>query len=115
MGRLGVSGLVLIAALAVPASAQAIIGLGYCTERATHSIKVERGDTLIGLAKRYFGDWKQFKNIAEHNGVENPNLIRVGQRLELPGMDYNRRRLVSVADMNVGGYCNLSDMPVREW
>lgn len=39
---------------------------------------VVKGDTLSGIAKRYGTSWKK---IAQDNGIENPNLITVGQYL----------------------------------
>ena len=40
------------------------------------------GDTLSGIGARYGVDWCE---LAKLNNIENPNLIRVGQKIEIPG------------------------------
>jgi lysozyme len=42
---------------------------------------VQRGDTLLRIALRYGVSWR---TIASLNGLSNPNLIYVGQRLRIP-------------------------------
>jgi LysM repeat protein len=42
---------------------------------------VQRGDTLYSIARRY---GSTVEAIASANGIANPNLIRVGQRLTIP-------------------------------
>lgn len=44
---------------------------------------VQAGDTLSGIGKRYGVDWRK---LAELNNIDNPNLIRVGQKIEIPGV-----------------------------
>ena len=46
---------------------------------------VKRGDTLSKIATGKLGSAGQWRVIAELNGIINPNRIRVGQRLQLPG------------------------------
>lgn len=48
--------------------------------------KVQPGETLSLLAKRYYGDLHQWPRIHEANkaDVPNPNLIRIGQELKIP-------------------------------
>ena len=88
-----------IVALSTPLSAQAIAGLGYCTEVLPVTVEVQRGDTLIELARaNYNGDSSRYMDIARHNRIKDPNTIRVGQVLELPGKTYGHERLVSGAD-----------------
>ena len=87
---------------------EAILGLGYCIEILPVTVEVQRGDTLIGLAKKYYeGDSSRYEDIARHNEIKDPNLIRVGQVLELPGKTYEQTRLVSVTDVSLGmeKYC----------
>jgi LysM repeat protein len=43
---------------------------------------VSAGETLATIAKRYGTDWQ---TLASSNGISNPNLIRLGQRLKVPG------------------------------
>lgn len=48
---------------------------------------VEPGDTLSAIALKYYGSAGRtsYMRIAEHNGIDNPDLIRVGQKLVIPG------------------------------
>ena len=96
-----------VVALGLPTSAEAILGSGNCIERVPVKVEVQRGDTLIRLAKAYYGgDSSRYLDIARANGVKDPNKIKVGQVLELPGKTRERWRLVSAADYGVsGGYC----------
>lgn len=43
---------------------------------------VVRGDTLSGIAARY---GTTYKKLAAYNGIANPNVIRVGQKIRIPG------------------------------
>lgn len=42
---------------------------------------VKSGDTLSGIAKKY---GTTYQKLAAHNGIKNPNLIKVGQKIEIP-------------------------------
>jgi LysM domain len=42
---------------------------------------VARGETLSSIAKRYGTSWSR---LASHNGISNPNSIRVGQTIRIP-------------------------------
>ncbi|CZT57095.1 N-acetylmuramoyl-L-alanine amidase CwlA precursor [Eubacteriaceae bacterium CHKCI005] len=46
---------------------------------------VQYGDTLSGIAKSLLGDASRYKEIAALNGIDNPNVIKVGQVLQIPG------------------------------
>lgn len=48
--------------------------------------EVVRGDTLSGLAKKYYGSAGKYMKIFEANRdqLSDPNLIRVGQKLRIP-------------------------------
>lgn len=48
---------------------------------------VKSGDTLSAIALHYYGSAgrSSYMKIAEANGIENANLIRVGQKLVIPG------------------------------
>ncbi len=53
------------------------------TANKYHTIK--KGDTLWGLAKYYYGDGSKYTKIANANSkIANPNLISVGQVVEIP-------------------------------
>ena len=45
---------------------------------------VKSGDTLSKIAQRFYGDANQYHQIAEANGIANPDRIDVGQELTLP-------------------------------
>lgn len=52
------------------------------TENKTHT--VQSGDTLWGIAKKYYGNGAQYPKIASANNVANPNVVQVGQVLAIP-------------------------------
>ena len=45
---------------------------------------VVRGDTLWGIAKRFYGNGSRYPEIAKANNIANPDIIHVGQRLLIP-------------------------------
>jgi LysM repeat protein len=45
---------------------------------------VQKGDTLSGLAERFLGSAGQWKQIADANALQNPDMISVGQKLSIP-------------------------------
>ena len=45
---------------------------------------VEKGDTLVKISKKAYGDAKHVEAISEMNGLKNGDLIYVGQKLLLP-------------------------------
>ncbi len=97
-----------IVALSVPVPANAILGLGNCIEELPVTVEVQRGDTLMGISKRYYeGDSSRYKDIARHNHIKDPNVILVGQVLELPGKTYEITRPISVVrDTPYATYCS---------
>lgn len=53
------------------------------TENKTHT--VQSGDTLWGLARKYYGDGNQYPKIVSANpDIKNPNVISIGQVLSIP-------------------------------
>lgn len=53
------------------------------TENKTHT--VQSGDTLWGIAEKYYGNGSQYTKIASANpDIKNPNLIYPGQVLSIP-------------------------------
>jgi 5'-nucleotidase / UDP-sugar diphosphatase len=48
------------------------------------SYVVKRGDTLYGIARRAYGDGKQWQRIAAANPGLSPQSLRVGQTIVLP-------------------------------
>ena len=47
----------------------------------THT--VVKGESLWAIAKRYLGSGSRYKELAEKNGISNPNLIFPGQVIRL--------------------------------
>ena len=45
---------------------------------------VQKGETLWGIAKKYYGNGNQYPKIATANGIVNPDIIHVGQKLLIP-------------------------------
>ncbi len=45
---------------------------------------VQKGDTLWGIAKRYYGNGNRYPEIARANNIANPNIIHIGQKLIIP-------------------------------
>jgi LysM repeat protein len=45
---------------------------------------VVSGDTLWAIAARFYGDGSEYPKIASANGIANPDLIMVGQKLTIP-------------------------------
>ncbi|MBL8172832.1 MAG: LysM peptidoglycan-binding domain-containing protein [Acidobacteria bacterium] len=46
--------------------------------------EVKSGDTLSKIAKRFYGDASHYPAIAKASGIDNPDLIKVGQVVTLP-------------------------------
>lgn len=44
---------------------------------------VQSGDTLWGIAKRFLGDGNRYPELAQINGISNPDVIQVGQVIRL--------------------------------
>lgn len=53
---------------------------------ATQYHEVIKGDTLSKIAEHYYGDASLYPNIFEANRdiLDNPNLIKIGQKLRIP-------------------------------
>lgn len=45
---------------------------------------VKPGETLSGISDKYYGDSSHVDAIAKASGVSNPDLIKVGQKLQIP-------------------------------
>ena len=69
-------------ALATAAAVAAVATVGLCGTAATGRYTVRRGDTLAGIAR---AQHTTVQALAVTNGIANPNLIRAGQVLTLPG------------------------------
>lgn len=94
-GRLGVvaaTAAIGVSALAIPAPARAAPGNG--TPDGPHTppadgmltVVVQPGDTLFKLSQRYYGSPDHVWEIARANGSKDPDWIRAGATLKLPGL-----------------------------
>ncbi len=67
-------------------------GLGWVKEDALTLINVKpgnyytvvRGDTLWGIAKKFYGNGSRYPEIAKANNISNPDIIHTGQKLLIP-------------------------------
>ena len=82
--RLGVRGLVLALALLVALAVQPAWTAHAAPLAASCSYTVRSGDTLGAIARRFNSS---VAAIAEASGIDNPNVIRVGQALTIPNCD----------------------------
>jgi nucleoid-associated protein YgaU len=48
---------------------------------------VKEGDTLASIAERHLGSPHEWKRIAEANGIEEPEDLQAGRRLQIPTRD----------------------------
>lgn len=71
---------------------------------------VQRGDTLSKIARR-FGVTVQ--SLVETNSIENPNLIRVGQRLMIPKQEETERTYTVQKGDTLGGIAKRFQTTVR--
>ncbi|MGW6446375.1 LysM peptidoglycan-binding domain-containing protein [Lentzea sp. NPDC055074] len=51
---------------------------------AVQTYTVEGGDSLWAIAERFYGDGNRYMEIANANGIANPDLIQPGQVLTIP-------------------------------
>ena len=56
----------------------------------------KEGETLSGLAHRYYGDWRLWVDIADYNEVPDPRRVAVGTRLLIPPRRLQDGRFESV-------------------
>lgn len=59
------------------------IGNNTSTNSGTY-YTVVKGDTLYGIAKKFYGNGNRYPEIAKANNITNPNIIHVGQKLLIP-------------------------------
>lgn len=45
---------------------------------------VKKGETLTGISLMFYGDIKYYKELASYNGIENPDFIVEGTKLNIP-------------------------------
>lgn len=88
MARLGITLCALVAAAALsmaPPSANAYPP-EYCPKTIEHYVL--KGETLWSIAQRYFGNGSSYLKIVRENNIDNPDLIKPGDRYRIPGRQY---------------------------
>ncbi|SEG45503.1 LysM domain-containing protein [Bryocella elongata] len=48
---------------------------------------IKSGDNLSKVSKLFYGSANHYTTIAEHNGIDNPDHIQVGQEINVPPLD----------------------------
>jgi len=47
---------------------------------------IQSGDNLSKISKRFYGNANKYPEIAKANNISNPDLVKVGQQLNLPAL-----------------------------
>lgn len=45
---------------------------------------VKQGDTLMGICKRYYGTTTQYQEVMQYNGLDDSDMLYIGQQIKLP-------------------------------
>lgn len=56
--------------------------------------RLQRGETLVAVARRFFGRPDQAQSLARINGIRNPRRLQVGERLLIPRSDLSLARRI---------------------
>jgi len=56
------------------------------TGRDDQPYTIKSGDNLSKIAKHFYGNANKYPEIAKANNIANPDLIKVGQQLNLPAL-----------------------------
>jgi nucleoid-associated protein YgaU len=56
------------------------------TGGAEQPYTVKSGDNLSKISKLFYGNANKYQQIAEANGISNPDLIKVGQQINVPAL-----------------------------
>lgn len=71
------------------------------------SKKVEIGDTLIGISKRFLREPLQWRDLQKHNAVRNANLIAPGSTIRIP-VQWMRGEATTASVVHVQGEATCS-------
>ncbi len=58
-----------------------------------HTYTIESGDTLYDISNRYYGSGDHYNEIAEYNGIENPDEIKAGDTIKIPNVEEQTNEL----------------------
>ncbi|RMI28117.1 LysM peptidoglycan-binding domain-containing protein [Nocardia stercoris] len=64
--------------------AQEMAATAAADQAGARTYTVEPGDTLWAIAERFYGDGNRYEEIAVASGIDNPDLVNVGQVLTIP-------------------------------
>lgn len=56
------------------------------SELGTKTYVVQSGDSLSSISKKFYGDYSHVQEIADANGIDNPDIVYAGKVIELPGL-----------------------------
>ena len=77
---------------------------GGTTSEVTYTVVA--GDTLSKIAAKY---GTTYQKLAAYNGITNPNIIRVGQKIKIPGTAAPKKTIAEIAkEVIAGKWGNLS-------
>ena len=68
----------------VQAKVNALLSGAKSKEPSYTTYKVQRGDTLWSIAKKYMGDGSKYTELAKYNNIANPNVIVPGTVIKIP-------------------------------
>ena len=72
-------------------------GTGQASDEKTYTVKA--GDTLSGIAAKY---GTTYQAIAAYNGIKNPNLIFVGQKIKIPSGNASAQKAPKIYTVKKG-------------
>ena len=49
--------------------------------------KIQQGDSLFTIAKKFYNDGEKYRVLADYNGIKNLNKIEIGQVIKIPDLD----------------------------
>jgi LysM repeat protein len=69
-------------------------------------VTVKKGDTLWGICKTHLGSGSLYTAVAKDNGINNPNLLQIGQKIKLSANVTSGKKTTTVKDKTSGGSKN---------
>lgn len=82
---------------------RAVTGNAPTTAGKEKVVTVKKGDTLWGICKTYLGNGSLYPTVAKENGISNPNLLQIGQKIKLSANVTSGKKTTTVKDKTSGG------------
>lgn len=76
------------------------------------TIIVKKGDTLWGICKTYLGDGSLYPTVAKENGISNPNMLQIGQKITLTTNVTSGTKTTTAKDKTSGGSKNKAPFSI---